>query len=260
MTVLAERSRSAYADLAALYDLWVADSRYRAWLVGLVGLAREHGLAGARVLDVGCGTGLSTVPLLELGLDVTACDPAPEMLAQAELKIGQRATLVDAGLPRLPVLGEFDLVLAANDVINHVLDAERLCDAVASMAANLATHGLLLLDASTLATYRGLFAISHCREARDAVFVWRGMAPRDFAPGALAEGVLDAFSCEPGGSWRRISSRFVQRHHPHAELMEAFDRADLEVLAVLGQHGDGRRDPHVDELEHIKRVYVARRP
>jgi SAM-dependent methyltransferase len=248
---------SPYTDVAELYDRWVEDPRYRGWITGLVGLARVHGLAGPRVLDVGCGTGLGTQPLLELGLDVTACDPDPEMLARAQVRIGRRADFVAAGLPDLPVLGDFDLVLAANDVVNHVLDREQLASGVAAMAANLVPGGLLLLDANTLATYRGFFATSDCRETEDAFFAWRGQASPDLHAAALAEGLLDVFIAGPDRSWRRVSTRFVQRHHPHEEISDALARGGLEVLAVLGQHDDGRRDSSVDELVHTKRVYLA---
>ncbi|MCW3067136.1 MAG: Methyltransferase type 11 [Solirubrobacterales bacterium] len=259
MTPVASSPRSPYADVAALYDRWVEDPRYGGWIAGLIRVARTHGLVGSRVLDVGCGTGLSTLPMLALGLEVTACDPVPEMLARAETKIGRRANFVAAGLPDLPVLGDFDLVLAANDVINHVLGAEQLPDAVAAMAANLTAGGLLVIDANTLAAYRTFFASAHCREAGGARFAWRGLAPPDLPAGGLAEGGLDVFSPRRDGSWRRTSSRFVQRHHPHDEMSRALAGAGLSVLAVLGQHADGRRDPHADELDHIKRVYVSRK-
>jgi SAM-dependent methyltransferase len=258
MSVLVADTRSSYADVAGLYDAWVESPGYESWITGLVRLARDHGLGGARVLDVGCGTGLSTLPLVELGLDVTACDPAPEMLARAEAKLGARARLVAAGLPHLPALGEFDLVLAANDVVNH-LAAEELRDAIAAMASRLAPRGLLILDANTLAAYRDFFATCHCREREHCFFAWRGLAAPDLPAGGRAEGILDAFAADPDGSWRRVSTRFVQRHHPHEELSDGLAAAGLEVLAVLGQHDDGRRDPTVDEADHIKRVYLARR-
>jgi SAM-dependent methyltransferase len=253
-------SPNPYSALSSLYDEWVYDSRYRAWIVGLVGVAREHGLAGACALDVGCGTGLSTLPMLELGLEVTGCDPAPEMLACAETRLAGRARFVAAGLPDLPVLGEFDLILAANDIVNHLLDGDALRGAVAAVAANLAPGGLLVFDANTLMTYRGFFATAHCRDRERSFFAWRGLAPPDVASGEVCEGVVDAFVAEADTSWRRVSTRLVQRHHPHAEVTKALADAGLDVLAVLGQHDDGRRDPRAEELVHTKRVYVARRP
>ena len=71
----------AYAVLAPAYDLLTAEYAYGPWLAAIERLAREHGLAGHRLLDVGCGTGKSFLPLLERGFHVTACDISPEMVA-----------------------------------------------------------------------------------------------------------------------------------------------------------------------------------
>src|SRR5581483_10324710 len=104
MTVLSPQVEDQYRGMAALYDAWVQAPGYRRWVVGLVELARERGLAGSRALDVGCGTGLSTAPMADVGLEVTACDPSSEMLAHAARRLEGRATLVAAGLPELPRL------------------------------------------------------------------------------------------------------------------------------------------------------------
>jgi SAM-dependent methyltransferase len=46
-------------------------------------LGRAHGLRGDTVLDVGCGTGNSFLPLLALGWKVTAADLSPSMVERA---------------------------------------------------------------------------------------------------------------------------------------------------------------------------------
>ena len=76
-------SSEAYAVLAPAYDLLTARYEYPTWLDAIERLARRYGLAGRRVLDVGCGTGKSFMPLLERGFEVTACDISPEMVAEA---------------------------------------------------------------------------------------------------------------------------------------------------------------------------------
>ena len=46
---------------------------------------------GQRVLDIGCGSGLSLEPLLDLGLNLTGIDPSPYMLDRALDRVGERA-------------------------------------------------------------------------------------------------------------------------------------------------------------------------
>ena len=46
---------------------------------------------GQRVLDIGCGSGISLEPLLDRGLNLTGLDPSPYMLDRALDRIGERA-------------------------------------------------------------------------------------------------------------------------------------------------------------------------
>src|SRR5215217_2508267 len=96
----------AYAALAPAYDLLTADYAYGPWLAAIERLAIRHGLTGRRLLDVGCGTGKSFMPLLDRGFDVTACDISPEMVAAARAKAAGRADVLVADMRRLPILGE----------------------------------------------------------------------------------------------------------------------------------------------------------
>ena len=58
----------AYDVLAPAYDLLTAGYAYAPWLAAIARLARAHGLAGRRALDVACGTGKSLEALLGAGL------------------------------------------------------------------------------------------------------------------------------------------------------------------------------------------------
>src|SRR4029078_8436784 len=80
----------AYAVLAPAYDLLTAEYAYGPWLSAIEVRPREHGLSGHRRLDVGCGTGKSSLPLMQRGFHVTACDISPEMVAVARETVGTR--------------------------------------------------------------------------------------------------------------------------------------------------------------------------
>ncbi|MGN9840519.1 class I SAM-dependent methyltransferase [Nonomuraea sp. H19] len=81
-------------------------------------LDRAH---AARLLDVGCGTGVVTAAALALGAEVIAVDADPHMIELAARR-HPYATIRQAALPELPFEdGSFDGV-AGNFVINHVSD------------------------------------------------------------------------------------------------------------------------------------------
>jgi SAM-dependent methyltransferase len=247
----------AYAVLAPAYDLLTADYAYGPWLGALERLALRHGLSGRRLLDVGCGTGKSFMPLLERGFEVTACDISPEMVAEARHKAGGRAELLVADMRRLPVLGEFDLITCLDDAINHLLGPDELADAFDCLRANLAPSGLLVFDVNTLAAYREIPDV--VVEDDERLICWRGGLAELAAPGEEADVVIDVFTHEGNGLWRRSLSRQRHRHHPLEEIREVAQEAGLEVAAVVGQRPGAVLDDELDERVHGKAVFVMRR-
>ena len=247
----------AYAVLAPAYDLLTAEYAYGPWLSAIERVAREHGLRGHRVLDVGCGTGKSFLPLLDRGFDVTACDISPEMVELAQRKAGARADVHVADMRRLPVFGEFDLITCIDDAINHLLGPDEVADALACMYDNLAPGGLLAFDVNTLAAYREVPDV--VVEDDDLLLRWRGGLAELADPGGEAEVVIDVFAHQGDGMWRRSVSRQRHRHHPIDELCELVEEAGLEVAAVLGQRPGAVLDAELDEELHRKAVFITRR-
>jgi SAM-dependent methyltransferase len=250
-------SASAYAVLAPAYDLLTAEYAYGPWLAAIEWLAVRHGLAGRRLLDVGCGTGKSFMPLLDRGFDVTACDISPEMVAAARTKAAGRADVLVADMRRLPILGEFDLITCIDDAINHLLGPEEVGDTFEGLRANLAPDGLLVFDVNTLAAYRGVPDV--VVEDEERLLRWRGGFAELDAPGGEAEVVIDVFTHEGDGLWRRSLSRQRHRHHPIEDIRALAEASGLEVVAVLGQRPGAVLDEYLDEHEHRKALFVMRR-
>lgn len=109
----------------------------------LADLLREAGVpatGGLRVLDLGCGTGLSGVALAPFAARLEGLDLSPRMLAEAAKRQGLYAALHEADLldflPAHP--GAFDLIVAA-DVLNYLGD---LAPALEGLAAALVPGGV----------------------------------------------------------------------------------------------------------------------
>jgi SAM-dependent methyltransferase len=77
------------------YDQWLLKrkNRYAADLESRLMLGMLNPAPGESVLDIGCGTGASSVPLLEKGLQVTGIDPSPYMLDILSQTLGNRISL-----------------------------------------------------------------------------------------------------------------------------------------------------------------------
>jgi SAM-dependent methyltransferase len=249
----------AYEPFAPLYDRFTAAYDHERWLSAVERLAREQGLPGRQVLDVGCGSGKSFMPLLDRGYEVSACDISPAMVEEARRKAGGRARVVVADMRSLPPLGEFDLITCLDDAVNYLLDDGDLESALTSMGSLLAADGVLVFDTNTLQTYRSVFSTVFAQEDDGAFFCWRGEGDPECEPGSVCAATIEAFACERGPLWSRASSRHVQRHYPPSEVLAALTAAGLDCVALKGQSPGVRVSDDPDESLHTKLIYAAKR-
>jgi trans-aconitate methyltransferase len=81
---------------------------------------------GERILDLGCGDGVLTKKLVELGCEVVAADSSPAMI-EAARKLGLDVHVVNA--EQLPYAGEFDAVFS-NAVLHWIKNADAMISGV----------------------------------------------------------------------------------------------------------------------------------
>ena len=135
------RARAAAGAIETL--IWRAARGWRptAGLAPGIGLALGTGLAPARVVDVGCGTGIVTIRLLRPGRSVIGIDRSAGMAAVAAARLPGCVTLGDA--IRLPLMS------ASVDAVTmvwllHLLDHAASVSALAEAGRVLRPGGLLI--------------------------------------------------------------------------------------------------------------------
>jgi SAM-dependent methyltransferase len=250
----------AYEAFAPTYDLFTAAHEYELWLSRLEALAQEHGLAGRRVLDVGCGTGKSAEPLVSRGYEITACDLSPSMVAVARRRLGPDADVFVADMRDLPDhLGGFDLVTCLDDALNYLPSPEDLVAAFSSVRRVLAPEGLYVFDVNTLLAYQQGYAHDSISELDGAVFCWRAEQEAADEPDRHFSARLDAFVMRADGEWSRSTSRHEQRHFSDEVVRACLAEAGLHCVDVIGQAMGVRLSQPADETLHHKRLYIARR-
>ncbi|MEI9987996.1 MAG: class I SAM-dependent methyltransferase [Aliidongia sp.] len=138
------------------YDLrnpWSADDDF------FLALAKR---VGGPVLDLGCGTGRLARGLSGLGLEVTALDAAPAMLARARaLDPAGTIRYLDGDVRRLRLDRRYRLALMTAHGFQHLLTAADQTAALERIAAHLMPDGCFAFDLRNLAaqdfTQPGLF-------------------------------------------------------------------------------------------------------
>lgn len=136
-------------SFAEVYDRWYPGGDEGAVVEHLTRLLP----AGARVLELGVGTGRLAIPLADAGFEVSGLDASEEMLAQLEAKAGSRVRAVrgDAAEPAEWPPGPFSAVLAGCNLLLNLSDphAQRRC--VHQAAEVLAPGGVLVVELQRLA-------------------------------------------------------------------------------------------------------------
>ena len=124
-------------------------------------------IEGARVLDLGCGSGRDTARLIAKGYDAFGVEPSGGLRAAAIANHPELAgKIVDGMLPDIgkPFGGDFDGILCSA-VLMHVPDSQ-LFDAALNIRALLKQHGRLLIS---LPLSRGESLVNH-RDADGRLF------------------------------------------------------------------------------------------
>jgi SAM-dependent methyltransferase len=142
---------------------------------------------GARVLDVGCGPGWTSLFLAESGYEVTAIDLVPanvELTAQRAARWGASVTAEVADMDELDLGRRFAFVLL-HDALHH---SRRHPQALERVAAHLEPGGWLLLGETS---WLHRLSPSAHRQTRDTGWVERGFTVRGLRGDLRAAGLVE---------------------------------------------------------------------
>lgn len=217
-------------DVARLFDAMADDADdLEPWYVHLY--ARLHALVrvslrprsggSRRALDAGCGTGLQTAILADLGWDVHGLDLAARPLAMARRRV-PGARLVQGRLETLPYRdAAFEAVACCGSTLSFVETPAR---ALAELARVLAPGGRLLLE---------------CEQKWSADLAWTAASalmgdPLGYGvrPGAL----LRALAGPPAACWLPYPGYGRLRLFARGELRALLAAAGLVEVEARGIH------------------------
>jgi SAM-dependent methyltransferase len=254
MTAIEDRNlKCSYGAFAAYYDEFTADHDYETWTTVVEELAREHGLRGRSVLDIGCGTGKSFLPFARRGYRAAGCDLSVPMLRIARAKCrseGLAVALWQADVRQLARNPGAEFVTCLDDVLNYQLDPASLQAAVSSLVGQLRPGGVLVFDANTERIYGESFLRPREREAATATLRWRARR--------LGERLYEA-RIDVRGQREHLVSIHRQAHHPRAEIESALAAAGASCWWVYGMDFSGTVHPSANEQRHTKFLYIVNR-
>ena len=143
-------TQTFYDNMADQYDKmfqdWQAATREQA--VILDGIFRTYGFdRSARILDCACGIGTQAIGLAALGYAVTASDISERELIQARKRAAENGAEIRFACADFCALAEtfsrrFDIIIAMDNALPHMLTAQALKAAVESIVGRLEKGGV----------------------------------------------------------------------------------------------------------------------
>ena len=145
-------TQTFYDSLATQYDKlfldWQATTREQA--VILEKIFADNGFdKSARILDCACGIGTQAIGLAALGYHVTGSDISHAEIAEAKARAKQNGVSLRLEYADFCALGEtfaeqFDIVIAMDNALPHMLTSEALATALRSITGQLSDGGLFV--------------------------------------------------------------------------------------------------------------------
>lgn len=145
-------SDTAYKSLAQLYDRFMRDVPYTAWVEWTTTMWQKHwGRLPHQSVDLGCGTGNITIPLAQSGVSMIGIDLSEEMLACASVKWENMKQNGDVSWLHMDMKAwalphAVDSVIAFCDAFNYLTEVEDFTAALRCAYEGLRPGGLLLFD------------------------------------------------------------------------------------------------------------------
>ena len=237
----------SYSQFASVYDELMTEIPYDTY-VELIDMAGD-GLAGKKILDIGCGTGLLSVKLAKKGAVVTGVDLSPQMLGVATSRAASLSlpiTFIEQPMERLEVSADYDIAVIAIDSLNYVIDEVKVEKTLQNAYNALVAGGVLLFDVHSLFKTDVIFMESPFTFDNGRIaYMW------ETEQGELSHSVyseLAFFIRQENGLYSRFDEVHNQRTFPVQHYVEMLMRVGFSIERIFADWED--EAPH-DESERI---------
>lgn len=224
----------AYACFASVYDIFMDEIDYPAWVQYVQDSWKRLGIIPESVIDLGCGTGNITIPLAKAGIYVYGVDISEEMLAEAERKAFSQGLsipffcqdMVEMSLPY-----RVDCVLSLCDSLNYLTEEGELSAAFSAVKRHLNPRGLFLFDMNTEYKFKAVLGEkTYAAMAEDAAYFWENSFDEE---AQINEYYVSFFLREKNKeTYERVEEYHYERAYSLEEVKKCLEENGFELLTV----------------------------
>lgn len=203
-------------------------------------------VSGLNVLDIGCGSGLTSRCLAQRGARVVGVDNSEEMLASAKAEeeknpMGIRYELYDAA--DLPHIGDFDLITPTY-LLHYASTAEELAAFARGIARNLKPAGRMV-------------GINNNPDSPVNAYIPNSVSSEEWtdAPFVEGAGIRVSLHSQNGAKVCSFQTRFWKKQ-TYEDALENAGLSDIRWIKLKVDEERKNMLPNWDELE-LKNSYIA---
>lgn len=225
-----------YRTFARIYDEVMDSSTYEDWLMFTTRHIRPEAKS---VLELACGTGILSVELANIGLDVTGVDLSEDMikLANERRYVDDERLRFEVGdMLDLKKQDEFDVVTCYSDSLCYMPDEQAVARVFKEVYRALKTEGIFIFDVHSIYQIEEVFSeYSYHYQTDEFAFLWESY------PGSVpysVEHFLTFFIPEGKDTFKRFDELHEERTYSIETYKDLLQKAGFKQVKLFSDFTD----------------------
>lgn len=225
---------SSYQTFAYLYDELTQNVEYEKRCDYIISFFEKNNIKSGTVLDLACGTGSMSIPLIESGYNIIGIDCSEDMLEIASERLSNKSnnfSLLKAKMQNFKLSKKIDACICCLDSINHLNNKSDVQSTFENVYNSLKYNGLFIFDANTVYKHNNVLADNtFVFDEEDYYIVWDNEKIDDRTVRIL----LDMFLYN-GSSYNRFSEEFCETSYTVEELSQMLKNSGFKNIKVYDE-------------------------
>ena len=223
----------SYSAIAECYDALNSHVDYEAFASFLNREIRAGGISdGSIVLDLACGTGNITLPLLKCGYDMIGVDLSGDMLNIARNKKGGDKVLwLCQDMRSFELYGTVGAVVCCLDSINYLTSRNGLSKCFSLVHNYLDPNGIFIFDVNTPYKFEHIYGNNHYILEDDGIYCgWQNYFDKK---SGLCDFELSFFYENGDGSYTCLDETQTERCYSIKTVTDLLIKNGFEIIKII---------------------------
>lgn len=217
-----------YKNFSKVYDKFMEHCNYDEWAELIENLVRESEVSGAKLLDLGCGTG-ETLLRLKDKFQCSGLDLSEDMLKIANKKLKKyQIPLYLGDMCDFNTYEKYDIIVSLFDTVNHLTSLEDLDLLFNCISKNLTENGVYIFDVIDRAFMEKMFPGGvYYDDRKDMTIIWEHFQEEDLD---IIEAVY--FVKNRQGHYEKLKEVYEKKIFTEDEIKKFIKKNNLNLLRI----------------------------